>query len=371
VAEKGERPRDAELVRAAREGDKEAFGLLIDRYRPLALSLVRQMLFDSALAEDAVQEAAVAALLGLDRLRVPDRFGAWYAAIALNLGRRWLRQMTRQRPIPNRDLDDRPGPHEQAEAAELAGRVRNAIEALPPGQRQAVLAFYWQGLSHAEAAIELGIEPGAVKARLHQARVALEPQLASIIEIAKEDQAMEDRAEGRWIDVEVTEVRRSSGDDPIGRPHAVVLQEVRGERRLPIYVGAPEAIALACSLEAAEMPRPMTYQLAANLVTASGARVAEVRITRLAESTFYAVVVLDGPVGPEEVDARPSDALNLALVAGAPIKVDSGVINDPECLSHKAWEDFPTGAAELVAEMRERQGALLTLLSEGNSQQAE
>ncbi len=61
--------------------------------------------------------------------------------------------------------DEGLGPDELAEAAELAKRVRGAVQALPRGQRQAVLAFYWQGLSHTEAAAELAVSPGAIKAR--------------------------------------------------------------------------------------------------------------------------------------------------------------------------------------------------------------
>ncbi len=57
----------------------------------MALALVTRLLGSADEAADVVQEAAVTALVGLDRLRSPDRFGAWFAGIALNVGRRWLR----------------------------------------------------------------------------------------------------------------------------------------------------------------------------------------------------------------------------------------------------------------------------------------
>lgn len=250
-------------------------------------------------------------------------------------------------------------------------RVRRAVEALAPGQREAVLAFYWQGLTHAETAMELEISPGAVKARLHQARAVLAPRLTACVQFEKEVPTMAGTAETTWVDVEVVEVRRSDRDEPIGRPHAVVLQEREGTRRLPIYVGAPEAVALACTLEAVEMPRPMTYQLATSLVVAAGSRVTEVRIAALAASTFYAVVVIDGVEGHAEVDARPSDALNLALVAGSPIRVDAAVLDNPEASRHTDWEQFPTRSPDLVDEVRERQGALLALLAEQQSAEGE
>ena len=226
-----------------------------------------------------------------------------------------------------------------------------------------MLAFYWQGLTHAEAALELGITVGAVKARLHQARGALAPRLASCTEHEKEVPAMPTAAEPAWVDAEVIEVCRSDGpDDPLHRPHVVVLQERGGTRRLPIYTGPAEAIALACSLEAVEMPRPMTYQLAANLITAAGSRLTEVRITSLVEGVFYAVVVVEAPQGTVEVDARPSDALNLAVVSGAPVLVDAAILSDPEATRHTDWEQYPARVPDLAAEARERRASILARL---------
>ena len=171
-------------------------------------------------------------------------------------------------------------------------------------------------------------------------------------------------AESTWIDAEIVQARRAEGGEPLRRPHVVVLQERGGTRLLPIYTGAAEAIALACNLEAVEMPRPMTYQLAANLLSAAKSRVNEVRIACLAESTFYAVISVGAPGGGAEVDARPSDALNLALVSGAPIRIDAGLLDDPDASRHTAWEQYPTGSTQLVAEVRDRQADLLKLLAQ-------
>jgi RNA polymerase sigma factor (sigma-70 family) len=344
---------DADLVAAARAGDKDAFAVLIDRHRPAVFVVVRRLLGNAAAAGDAAQEAAVTALVALDRLRSPERFGAWYAGIALNVARRWLRDTVATGPLSEEWPDSRPAPDEQIEAAELARDVRRAVQRLAPGQRRAVLAFYWQGLTHAEAALELGISPGAVKSRLHQGRAALAPELASCMPPTEEVLIMPGPAEPTWIEVEVVEIRRSGGEDPTRRLHVVVLKERGGDRRLPIYTGAAEAVALACNLETVEMPRPMTYKLAASLIEAGGSQVAEVRITRLAESTFYAAVLVEGATGRAEVDARPSDALNLALVCGTPIRVDATVFGHPDAVRHVEWQQFPTGAQQLVTEMRD------------------
>ena len=342
----------------------EAFACLADRHRGMVAALARRLLGTDDLVADVTQEATVAALVSLGRLRSPGQFGAWYAGIALNVARRLLREM-RPGPLPEEHPDSGPGPAEQAEAADAARRVREAVATLAPGQRAAVLAFYWQGLTHAEAALELGITVGAVKARLHQARGALAPQLAACTEHEKEVPAMPTAAEPVWVDAEVIDVCRSDRpDDPLYRPHVVVLQERGGTRRLPMYTGPAEAIALACSLESVEMPRPMTYQLAANLLTAAGSRLTEVRVTRLVEGVFYAVVVVAGPDGTVEVDARPSDALNLAVVSGAPVRIDAAILSDPQATSQTEWERFPARVPDLAAEARERRASIFARLAQ-------
>jgi RNA polymerase sigma factor (sigma-70 family) len=354
---------DAGMVAAARSGDMEAFACLAVRHRGMVTALARRLLGADDLVADVIQEATVAALVSMGRLRSPGQFGAWYAGIALNVARRLLREAPAG-PLPEEYPDAGPGPAEQAEAADVARRVQEAVSTLAPGQRAAVLAFYWQGLTHAEAALELGITAGAVKARLHQARGALAPRLASCIEHVEEVPAMPDTVESAWVDAEVIEVCRPGGsDDPLRRPHVVVLKERGGTRQLPMYIGSAEAIALACGLDAVEMPRPMTYQLAANLLTAVGSRLAEVRVTRLVEGVFYAVVVVESPAGVVEVDARPSDALNLAVVSGAPVRVDVAVLSDPEVGRYTEWEQYPARMPDLAAEERQRRADLLARLA--------
>lgn len=119
------------------------------------------------------------------------------------------------------------------------------------------------------------------------------------------------------VPVTISGVTRVGGEGPRrGERFAIELAETAGAGRLRIPVGDAEAIALSFSLQGTEFPRPMTYQFAAALLAASGSGVREVRVTGRADGIFYAQVVLtSGAV----VDARPSDAVNLAAVTGAPV----------------------------------------------------
>jgi bifunctional DNase/RNase len=132
-----------------------------------------------------------------------------------------------------------------------------------------------------------------------------------------------------FLDMRVSDVRRitHSGRDH----HVVLLQEPQSGRRLPIFIGCETATEIALRLLGhGPLARPLASDLAARLVHALGGNLREVRIDRLTEGTYYAVIVVDGPQGTAEVDARPSDALALALVVGAPVQADRAVVETTE-----------------------------------------
>ena len=113
-----------------------------------------------------------------------------------------------------------------------------------------------------------------------------------------------------------------------GGAYALVLGEVDGNRRLPIIIGAFEAQAIALELEKIQPPRPMTHDLLKQLFDALGADVTDIVIDDLREGTFFAKIryVYDDAEG--QLDARPSDAVALAVRADAPIYVVSTVLEE-------------------------------------------
>lgn len=106
--------------------------------------------------------------------------------------------------------------------------------------------------------------------------------------------------------------------------YALVLREIEGPRRLPIVIGPAEAQAIVTELEGHRPPRPMTHDLIKSVIESLGSQLREVLITSLHEGTFYATLVLD--YGGQEIDARPSDAIALAVRFGAPIFVSEDVL---------------------------------------------
>lgn len=122
------------------------------------------------------------------------------------------------------------------------------------------------------------------------------------------------------------------------RPRIVLLRENEGNRILPIWTGSPEADGLALQLAGRTTPRPLTYDLMARLLDAAGARVERVVIESLHEHTYFATVTVTAAGESSDVDARPSDALNLAARAGVPVFVDSKVMDEHGVASLQAME---------------------------------
>lgn len=111
--------------------------------------------------------------------------------------------------------------------------------------------------------------------------------------------------------------------------YMVVLKEREGNRWLPIFIGPAEARNITILLQGQQYPRPLTFDLFHNLLEAAGARVEQVTVTELRDSTFYAEVELTIHGGVTKfIDARPSDAIALALKTRTPIYVTEAVLEE-------------------------------------------
>jgi uncharacterized protein len=116
--------------------------------------------------------------------------------------------------------------------------------------------------------------------------------------------------------------------DPITNSPIVILRDKEGQRVLPIWVGIFEANAIALQIENISTPRPMTHDLLRNVIQDLKASVQKVVVCDLQENTFYALIylLLDGDT--VAIDARPSDAIALALRTRAPIFVEDTVLDN-------------------------------------------
>lgn len=137
----------------------------------------------------------------------------------------------------------------------------------------------------------------------------------------------------------------------------LLLTEAEGlGRTLPIFIGAPEATAIAFAIQGVNPPRPMTHDLLRDVVEALGAQLERVVITELRSATYYAELQLRRGNGPLSVSSRPSDAVALAVRMGSPLYVADDLMEAEGILlpsDDDEQENDPANPDELVGEFRQ------------------
>jgi len=172
-----------DLVKAAGSGDHEAFEVLATSAADRLYAVARLILRDSALAEDAVQEALVRAWQQLPSLRDPDRFDAWLYRLVVNAcadqGRQLRRWSTQVRPLRlETSISDDTG------SVADRDQLERAFGRLKPAQRAVVVLHHYSGFSAAEIARILGIPEGTARSRLHYATEAMRAALQADARVA-------------------------------------------------------------------------------------------------------------------------------------------------------------------------------------------
>ena len=348
---------DGQLVRAACAGQAASVSALIDRHWPTVHKLLARAIGNWTEAEDLAQETMLQAVTRLSELREPERFRPWLYTIALNRARLWWRRAPARRFTQSLDtlLVEKPvtverhltGDGASAEAAweanDLARAIGRAISALPQEQHRAIVAHYVEGLKYDEIATVLAVPASTVRGRLYHARGRLRRELAQLTsegyaEFDRPPYAPSGRERPRrlamtYVEMVVDSIRM----DIHGTSQKVVLKEPDSDRTLPIIIGRAEAEAIALTLPGPAIPRPMSHDLMLSLVTAFGASIQEVRVTKLEQETFFAAVVITRDGQTREIDARPSDAIALALRAQVPIYVHTAVREQAKALA--CWMD--------------------------------
>jgi bifunctional DNase/RNase len=206
------------------------------------------------------------------------------------------------------------------------------------------LLFYFDELSIREIAALLGLSMSAVKGRLHRSRQQLRLSLASLSPEAtqavrplstSEVAVIKPERTKNMVEVTVADVVNTehlgepSGSGVIFGPSAsrvVFLFDKSGKRLFPIWIGPFEAEAMAINLLDYPVRRPLTYTLMANLLEASGVALESVSVSEINVDTYIATVSIRVGETVREIDARPSDAINLALQMESPIYVAESVM---------------------------------------------
>ncbi len=185
------------LIEALRAHDKAAYGFIVREYSGRLLAVIRGIVRNEEDARDCLQDAFLQAFRAIDRFEGRAKLSSWMHRIAVNAALMKLRSKKRKAEAAIDDLlpqfdgsearidpiwQTEPETHDSLEADERSQAVHLAISQLPENYRNVILLRDIQELSTDEAAIELGITPGAVKVRLHRARGALKKLLDPLLE---------------------------------------------------------------------------------------------------------------------------------------------------------------------------------------------
>jgi RNA polymerase sigma-70 factor, ECF subfamily len=178
---------DDNLVQAAREGDEDAFALLMERHREWVRRLINAVVRDAEQAEDLTQEAFCRVHRNLGGYTEQERFVPYLKRIAVNLARNFLRDQKRRAALTEHLRREPPlgliiDPLAMLDLRAMRAELRDALDRLGPEQRQALLLHYFSGLSVEEIAREVDCPPGTVKSRLFHARRQVRRALAAALE---------------------------------------------------------------------------------------------------------------------------------------------------------------------------------------------
>ncbi len=185
---------DERLIERYQQGDGDVLILLIQRYRQELFHFLVRFLSNRAAAEDVFQETFLQVHHSAESFDISRRFKPWLFTIAANKARDHLRRKTRRPTVPlDAQVGDEAGssfvdlmqaelpmPGDRMDRAELAQRVRDAVETLPAHLREILLLSYFQGFSYNEIAETLQIPLGTVKSRLHSAVAAFAKKWKSV-----------------------------------------------------------------------------------------------------------------------------------------------------------------------------------------------
>ena len=176
--------KELDYIAAAQEGDRQAFGKLVELHRQGVINVVYRMCGDSQLAEEAAQEAFIRAWQNVRRYNSRFAFRNWVYRIALNVAIDDLRRTKETVDIEAGPLAaGTEGPEASLERKERSEQVRQAVLDLPPASRAVLVLREYEGLTYQEIADALDIPIGTVMSRLNYARSQIRKVLGRYLEV--------------------------------------------------------------------------------------------------------------------------------------------------------------------------------------------
>jgi len=310
---------DPDLIRRTLEGDTDAFGHLVDRYKDAVYGAAYARVGDFHDAQDVAQEAFIQAYRKLSELREPDRFASWLYAIAVNVARDHLRRRREAQPIHEATPAPALGSGDEHARRALHRRIQQALTALSEIHRETVTLYYINGYTCDEVGGFLNVPSGTIKRRLSDARRQLRKEMFDMVR---------DMFDAHKLPPGFRKVViKGTYQDPNSNDLRLLMQDDRRKRGLPVAIDAFQANAVCMHLYKSPPPRPITYDLFLKTCRAFGVALDGVGV-RKGEEGYRADLAFSRGKRSITLETDPGDAAALALRFNAPVYVDEDLLGD-------------------------------------------
>ena len=323
---------EKEYIEQATQGDKKAFNVLAERYYAHCFDKAKSILGDNSLAQDVAQISLFQAYCSLGKLQNTARFKSWLLGIVQNISRNYLKQK-KQTFFSLDNLTSSLSASSDEQTEHLSKLIAEAIKSLEIHYREVITAFYYDGLGLSEIALRQQISPETAKVRLYRGRQILKARLSAHQDLyyyyRKPTNKKKAMKKLTIADVYLKE------DGSAG----LLLQSEGGGYFLPIMVGFLEARAIFTGLQGIKTSRPMSHDLTVSILESTGATLDKVCVNKLVEGVYYAYLAIKHNGKVVQVDARPSDAVALAVRFNTPIFVAKEVLDKAGIPIPKAYQN--------------------------------
>lgn len=322
------------LVRKILQGESQAFEVLVRRYADAVYGVALAYVGNRSDAEDVSQETFIRAYFRLDTLLDPTKLGAWLYQIARRTSVEWLRRRRSHLGLDESILGTGRVPRETTDLSEEREKwldLRALLLELPTNARTVLFLRYLVDWPQKQIATFLELPLGTVESRLARARKHMRRMMAVAADELKGQRRDNDFARRVRKLIQVNPVIRTEGMVFGGEGNGLIYLNSKHPatkgQGLPIVMGIEQVHALRSAIEGKDVARPLTFDLLIKAIGELGGKVESAVVTKLKETTYHAELHIGQGERRIVLDCRPSDAINVAVRAQAPIYV-SGEIAD-------------------------------------------
>jgi len=294
--------------------NRTAFNKLIAKYYPECLRKAKQMVKDAHLAQDLVQTACMQAYFCLSNLKDKSLFRFWLLGIVRNVANNYLKKSQHKYfslQNYNQPLQE---PEEDKELQTVRELVGRHLDSLAPAYKLIIELFYFENKSIQQIAQESNLSIETVKVRLHRGRKSLKEDLQNYTELYHYHQLLKQKQ--RMKKVSITDIVIGGTN----QEHcSILLQEEANRSVFLIIITISEAMAMVRALKHIDSPRPSMFNVTASLMKAHKLQMDSMYIHDIVDGVFISSIKIGNGKKWQELDARPSDGLTLAILFDSPI----------------------------------------------------